>query len=231
MLPTSPSASSGDEGSIPLTSQAYLSNPAYRKHITFVPAAFAATTSPREPASSAVISAADRYLSIVFTSTEGTTISEAVVSPKEEISAPKIEAPLCPTCHFPLSSSPPTSSFYHHECLLAHQLSLPHSHPPSYLPRSNKGLQYLSSYGWDPDGRQGLGSGGEGIKVPIKAKMKTDTSGLGVRATKVRKEEPKKQMLDAGKVRKLVREEKRKKEKLQRELWGKDDVEKYLGPG
>ena len=61
--------------------------------------------------------------------------------------------------------------------------------------------------------------------------MKSNTSGLGVKVNKDRKEEPKKQMLDARKIRKLGREDKRKKEKLQREFWGRNEVEKYLGPG
>ena len=131
---------------------------------------------------------------------------------------------------------------------MSHQLSLPHSHPPSHLDREHVGLKYLSSYGWDPDGRQGLGRSGQGIRIPLKAKEKHDTAGLGVmlgkedkddegslglRKRKERKmptvEGPPAKKLNAKEVRRLEEQERKKSDKLQRAYYGREDVVRYLG--
>lgn len=42
-------------------------------------------------------------------------------------------------------------------------------------------MRYLSSYGWDPDSRLGLGATGrEGIREPVRTRPKNDTVGLGM---------------------------------------------------
>ena len=108
---------------------------------------------------------------------------------------------------------------------------LTHSYPPSHLDRSRQGLKYLSSYGWDPDSRQGLGITGEGIRAPIKAKFKNDTVGLGVRI-KGYKKAPRTTAVerkDAKQVRRMDMKERRTRERLQEMFYGSDDVEKYLG--
>lgn len=119
-----------------------------------------------------------------------------------------------------------------HESSLAHQVCLAHSHPPSALDRSRMGLNYLESHGWDPDSRTGLGTSQQGIKFPLKPKPKDDTLGLGLVFPKdapQKKEKP--QLLDAGKVRKMAQEDKKKTAKLQRYFYANQDLEKYLGQG
>ena len=216
-----------DETSTSPLNKAYFSNPVYRRRVTFVPAA-PATLAADTPVSTGTF-AADRYSSIVFGSTAADTEFTSNSNDNRSLD-PRAESLSCPICHVPLPVSLSETVVKSHECLLAHQLSLPHSHPPSHLPRSNKGLQYLSSYGWDPDSRQGLGADGEGIRVPVKPKVKADTVGLGVSVDKNRTEKPKPVMLDAGKVRKLENKDRKQRQKLEREFWGRDDIEKYLGP-
>jgi hypothetical protein len=99
---------------------------------------------------------------------------------------------------------------------LAHQVCLTHSHPPSHLDRNRKGLAYLSSYGWDPDARVGLGASGQGIQYPIKSKPKDDKLGIGVVLPKEadRRKKEKVEKLDAGKIRKLHEKDKKKAERL-----------------
>jgi hypothetical protein len=120
-----------------------------------------------------------------------------------------------------------------HEASLAHQVCLTHSHPPSHLDRSRKGLTYLSSYGWDPDSRLGLGAFSQGIAFPIKAKQKDDKMGLGLvfpEEKEWRKKE-KVEKLDAKKVRKLEEQDRRRREELQELFYRSDDLERYLRKG
>lgn len=165
-----------------------------------------------------------------------------------ETSGPQI----CEVCKLPLASSdqanaftpddtmsqsadpqaqPPPPNPRPHEASLVHQLCLTHSHPPSHLDRNRKGLAYLSSYGWDPDARKGLGAEGQGIQFPIKTKPKDDKLGIGVVLPKpgeiMKKEKP--QKLDAGRIRKLQERDKRKGEKLRDLFYRSEDVERYLG--
>ncbi|KAJ5558262.1 hypothetical protein N7535_008476 [Penicillium sp. DV-2018c] len=100
--------------------------------------------------------------------------------------------------------------------------------PPSHLDRTRAGLRYLSTYGWDPDSRLGLGAAGrEGIREPIKPRVKHDTAGLGtgldedgdrVRSDRipVPAKVQKKKQLNAKQVRKSVIEERRRAERLRR---------------
>ena len=119
-----------------------------------------------------------------------------------------------------------------HESSLAHQVCLAHSHPPSALDRSRMGLKNLESYGWDPDLRSGLGASEQGIKFPLKSKPKLDTLGLGQVVPKnAPKPKEKKQLLDAGKIKKMAKEDKRKTDILRRHLYSNQDLEKYLGSG
>ena len=120
-----------------------------------------------------------------------------------------------------------------HEASLVHQVCLTHSHPPSHLDRNRKGLAYLSSYGWDPDSRLGLGASGQGIQYPIKTKPKDDKLGIGVVLPKEadRRRKEKTEKLDAGKVRKLNEKDRKKAERLREMFYRNDDVERYLGGG
>ncbi|KAL4941024.1 hypothetical protein BDV06DRAFT_9217 [Aspergillus oleicola] len=141
----------------------------------------------------------------------------------------------CEVCNLPLPPSS-TQDDKSHESSLAHQVCLAHSHPPSHLDRKSHGLRYLESYGWDPDSRLGLGAEGrEGIRVPVKGKLKADTVGLGAvvpsssPATKKRKE--KVQKLNAKQIRKGHFDARRKGDKLRELFYQDDEVLRHLGAG
>ncbi|KAK3294883.1 uncharacterized protein B0H64DRAFT_197266 [Chaetomium fimeti] len=169
---------------------------------------------------------ADVYLSMV--------LSEDVTRPK---SAPPTSSSVsegeslqdgtCTVCKLPLKTDRGT-----HAQSFAHQVCLPHSQPPSALDRSRMGLAYLSTYGWDPDASKGLGSEQQGIKFPVKAKVKDDKLGIGIQVPKgLPPPKKKEQLLDAKKVRKMALEEKKKASKIRQELFGDGKLEKYLGSG
>lgn len=121
----------------------------------------------------------------------------------------------------------------------AHQAALPRAPTPSAIDRTRMGLKYMQNYGWDVDARIGLGARGEGMLFPLVPKEKRDKLGLGVdkNAEERRKgllrgrgvAKPGEIRLDAGKIQKLAKVEKRKHDKLQRMFYGNDEVEKYLG--
>lgn len=197
-----------------------------RKHIAFVPAQDGDLNSTFQR-SQPNQSIADLYLSLVL--------------PQEASQRPP-EQEVCEVCKLPLTAnledgneSTPDIALYpkqHHESSLAHQVCLTHSHPPSALDRSRVGLNILSSHGWDPDARAGLGAAQQGIHFPIKAKPKDDKIGIGVEVPKdLPKKKEKLQSLDAGKVRKMARKDKKRAEALHRQLYANSDLEKYLGPG
>lgn len=163
-------------------------------------------------------------------------------SSKEPASALET-AECCEVCNLPLVpavSRTPSSSdgtkILPHEASLAHQVCLSHSHPPSHLDRTRHGLRYLESYGWDPDSRRGLGAPGrEGIREPIKSRVKNDTVGLGVKIDPIKAKaavkEAKVQKLNAKEVRKMEMEGKKKRERLQEMFYRNEDIERYLGGG
>ncbi|KAI9158193.1 vacuolar calcium ion transporter [Paramyrothecium foliicola] len=134
---------------------------------------------------------------------------------------------VCAICSLPI-----TSGIREHEASLAHQVSLAHSHPPSALDRSRMGLRTLAAQGWDPDARQGLGREGEGLRFPIKTVAKEDNLGIGATkpepgvAAAVEREKPKK--LSAKEKLELAEREKKRAQRLQGEIFGSVDVERYL---
>jgi len=148
---------------------------------------------------------------------------------------------LCEVCRLPLGSLAPEDisrtedgtvrAATSHESSFAHQLCLPHSHPPSALDRSRMGLAYLETYGWDPDARKGLGAVQQGIQYPVKSKVKDDKLGIGMAVPKNLPPKKKEQLLDAKKVRKMEAEENRRAARIRQQLFMRDDLEKYLGPG
>ncbi|EAA33166.2 hypothetical protein GE21DRAFT_5882 [Neurospora crassa] len=170
-----------------------------------------------------------------FTTT--TTTSDTIQTTTMPTEQPPIVLPqqeICQICSLPYAPNPESKAI--HEQSFAHQSRLPHSHPPSALDRSRMGLKHLTSHGWDPDSRQGLGSAAQGIQFPIKGKKKDDHLGLGVEVPKNGQlpvlPKKKEKLLDAKKVRKMAEVEKKKAERIQRELWGRGpDLERYLGKG
>ena len=225
-----------DEGDdIPFHHKQVFGSGLHKKAIAFVPASGGNLASTGDVttarSSEPTKNVADLYLSMVL---------------PDEVAQAKMEVAICEVCKLPLqpeeaaessgSSAEPGEAAYPknaHETSLAHQICVPHSHPPSAVDRSRMGLAVLASQGWDPDARRGLGVSQQGIQFPVKAKRKDDTLGLGIVVPKnlPPRKEKKPQLLDAGKMRKMHQREKKKAERIRRELFGNDKLEKYLGPG
>ena len=153
----------------------------------------------------------------------------ALVLPAGAAAPPSADAPapaVCDVCGLPLGADDG------HDNSIAHQACLPHTHPPSALDRRRRGLAYLESYGWDPDGRRGLGAARSGgMLFPIKPKEKRDRAGVGAPEPVAKKEaKPKVQKLNAKQARKLAAKDKEARERLQRLFYADGQVEKYLGP-
>lgn len=210
-----------------------------RKRINFVAAAAAPTQAIQlAPQTTPSISAGDRYLKIVLKNgasmEDHNYISTEVPNPERNPTERQLDLKgvLCEICNLPIDAPRDETAPTSHESTIAHMLCLTHSHPPSHLDRSRQGLKYLSSYGWDPDSRQGLGATGEGIRAPLKAKVKNDTVGLGGKLKGNKKlADAKVERMDAKQARKKDMEDRRKRERLHEMFYRNDDVQKYLGGG
>ena len=179
-------------------------------------------------------SVGDRYLSIVLKDGASPTPSPRIEAPTVASTPANSREAVCEICHLPVELKDEESLAARsnaHDISLAHQVCLEHSYPPSHLDRDRRGLKYLSSYGWDPDSRLGLGAAGEGRRAPVRAKVKNDTAGLGVTVPEGKEKPARVEMLDAGRVRKREIEERRKRERLQEVFYRSEDVERYLGTG
>ncbi|KAL8953168.1 MAG: hypothetical protein Q9222_000990 [Ikaeria aurantiellina] len=224
---------------IPLQDQKVFGAGIRREKVTFVPSG---STAPQFQLKTPKPGAGDRYLAIVFNKAS-TGNSEEVKQPGD-VEPPRAKIDLqnpndllsatCKICKLPVAiDGIPTEQVENamiHEASLVHQVCLEHSHPPSHLDRNRQGLKYLSSYGWDPNGRQGLGATGAGIREPIKAKPKYDTVGLGSvisTSSKVSKEPPKR--LDAKQTRKAEEKARKYRQRIQNMFYQHEDVAKYLG--
>lgn len=238
-----------DEYEIPLRDQRYFGAGLKRKRVRFVPSTerteqIGSVSLPTTPKES---SAADRYLAIVLgQSNTAERASSAPVgepltaepsqakeadklnehtSSEAKQSADDSSALYCDLCHRNIAANVSRAT---HESSIAHQISLQHTYPPSHVDRERKGLAVLQGHGWDPDSRLGLGARGEGILQPIKAVDNPDKAGVGARLAPAKvKEKPVK--LDAGKLRRLEQEGKKKAERLRNSFYMSDDVQKYLG--
>lgn len=238
-----------DEYEIPLRDQRYFGAGLKRKRVLFVPSSEQAQqkSSTSLPATPRASSAADRYLSIVLGQSNTTErASSAPVDERRTASTITAQEPekaesgtnaedaqttthagglYCDSCGSNIAANVSRAA---HEGSIAHQISLQHSYPPSHIDRDRKGLAVLQGHGWDPDSRLGLGAKGEGRLQPIKAVDNPHKAGVGARlAPAVVKEKPKR--LDAGGVRKMEQERKKKTEQLARAFYMSDDVQKYLG--
>jgi G-patch domain len=229
-------AEEDDEYFIPLDDQRVFGAGIKRKRIAFIPSTnleSVAQTHTQAPATTSH----DRYLSIIQKKWGGSPEdTDAKASNKTQDG--NRNPPLCPICNLPLSAPYPVaasgtgSAKSFHDSSIAHQVCVTHSHPPSHIDREHVGLKYLSSYGWDPDNRQGLGAKGEGIRAPIKAKIKSDTVGLGIdirEGRTVQKQKPPLIRLNAKQIRQQEAEGKKREARLREAFYGKD-LEKYLGP-
>lgn len=227
-----------DEYLIPLQDQRVFGAGIKRKRVAFIPAASSSVPIPISTSTNVE----DRYLSIVLPSNEATFSSNSneilAVSETSNSSSNSVigtdSQETCQICNLPIGDTESSGvSVKPHQALIAHQVCLPHSPPPSHLDRKRQGLKYLSSYGWDPDGRLGLGAAGQGIRAPIKVKIKNDTVGLGVKRPKesdvAKRAQTKVQKLDAEQVRNQELGARKRAERLQEMFYRNDEVEKYLG--
>lgn len=269
-----------DDPIIPLREQRYFGAGLKRKRVQFVPssasvlAANPATSNDTVSSVEPQESPAEKYLRIVFKKAAASSTPSTPSDHQTSITAdngridsgssPYSSKPsdsqdaaarheICATCHYPISPSQP----HPHETTLPHQLRLPHSHPPSALDRTRKGLIILRDQGWDPDDRLGLGSQGEGRLYPVKGVEKRDREGVGSRllrddddddrAGSKRRQlrgggEKRRELedlwqregatkLDAGKVRKMESLGKKKAEALREAFYQSEEVQRYLGGG
>jgi hypothetical protein len=245
---------------IPLQDQRVFGAGIKRKRVKFV-ASKSSSNSPAT-SSTPSKSVSDLYLSLVLPkdapSTEESSQSTPASTPPPIVladSSTTSQSQVCEVCNLPISSTStsvvatsqdngenlpsstepntrPASKPRPHESSLAHQVCLTHSHPPSHLDRTRKGLTYLSSYGWDPGSRLGLGAQGQGIAFPIKMKPKDDKLGIGVVVPKmVEKRKEKAEKLDAGMVRKAYEKDRKRGERLREMFYMSDDVERHLRGG
>jgi G-patch domain len=217
-----------DEYHLPLQDQRVFGAGIKRKRVPFVRAESEPTTSAVEPTKPGL---GDRYLSIVLPQHDHSANEE------NNLDQDRSKGVVCTVCRFPTTSSLPTAGVKPtqvHGSSLVHQVCLSHSHPPSHLDRENVGLKYLSSYGWDPDSRRGLGPSGSGIRIPIKADVKNDTIGIGflksdpTRVHKESKTKPNKQRLSAKQVQNQIAAGRKREMQLNNAFYGKD-LEAYLG--
>lgn len=228
---------SGDDNDVPLHHQRPFGAGIQRKPIKFVKASDPNLSTIKEAKTTkSGASVGDFYLSLVLPREE-----------KKKAEAAEPEAQVCAVCELPLgeddlvgevgggSNSKDTTTRQKHEASIAHQVCLTHSHPPSALDRRRMGVTYLSSHGWDPDSRKGLGSLGQGIQYPLKTKPKEDKFGLGLKVPKEFKgrieKKQKPQTLDAKQCRKKAEDDKKKAEKLRQMFYGSEDLDRYLGSG
>ena len=151
-----------------------------RKRVQFVRSNDSTTTTDT-PTTSSEPSASDFYLNLVLpkAKTKSTSSPSAISQKTTSNNADEKEAPpskdsvinskvdqsdtpaptqgalqaqiVCETCRLPIDTS---SSTKPHQALFAHQLSLPHSHPPSCLSRTHPGLRILQSQGWRSEERR-----------------------------------------------------------------------------
>ncbi|KAI4283668.1 MAG: hypothetical protein L6R38_002030 [Xanthoria sp. 2 TBL-2021] len=217
---------------IPLKDQSVFGAGVRRKKINFVPSK---GDEQHQVSASTAQGAGDRYLSIVLNrldASSGTNVNNN----QDSSNLHHRSTSICEICRLPIESKDAEAEIQSpkpHETSLAHQLCLEHSHPPSHLDRTRQGLRYLSSYGWDPDARLGLGATGRGIRIPVKTKPKNDTLGLGLIVapsfTMNRVAKPAVKKLDAKKTRKAEESAKREREKLRNIFYEREDVERHLG--
>lgn len=201
----------------------FVQHPAYgrglwKNPINFVSAASDAPTPTINPTNG--LTMAQKYLAIMFPNGQPQPIAEAY--------------PLCGICGEPVKETDQRT----HYLSPAHQAALPRAPIPSAIDRTRMGLKYMSKHGYDVDARLGLGAEGQGMLFPLVPREKRDKLGLGIDKKEHEKKrslggaskaDVKEGRLDAGKIRKLEKVQKRRHDKLQRMFYANDDVEKYLG--
>ncbi|KAK5002801.1 hypothetical protein LTR28_010961 [Elasticomyces elasticus] len=207
-----------------------------RKRVQFVPSTGGTSSTEHPTESNGPI--AEFYLSVVFGKKTPQPFAPASFTEVDATAEPgpvDAEKPaICDICKNPIISG---ATSVPHEKLPSHLICLPPRHSPLALDRKRKGLLILQAQGFDPDEPLGLGAARDGILFPVKMKGKQDTLGLGakpetvdLKAKKVKVEEKKVvKKLDAGKMRKLHEEERKKAKKLAEIFYGDGDMDEYFG--
>lgn len=229
-----PSTLEDDEFLIPLTDQRIFGAGLKRKRVLFVPESNSRIQphgSNTTAQSAQAHTVRQSYLQVVLPDIDTQSRDKAKHEDHERRDV--AGGDLCPDCGLPTEPQHSTS--------LLHLLSLPQSHPPSNLPRDAVGMRYLSSHGWDPDSRQGLGPQGEGRLYPVKAQEKHDRLGVGLEIPAHVKLEAqvkaggktarKPPGLTAKQMRQHEAESKSRGARLREDFYGNGELEKYLGEG
>lgn len=202
--------------------------PAVKRPISFVRASHSTPNLPLPKSN-----LGDAYLSLVLASSSDT--AQSSEPPLLDDAGSLARNSICPVCSLPVIDK--TGD---HETSIAHQVCLQHTHPPSALDRSRKGLVYLQGYGWDPDERRGLGARDrEGRLHPVLPQSKEDRAGIGTSIGDTEdggkkrsgRNTPDKVVKKVGakEAKKNVAEDKKKRERLQRLFYTDESVLKYLG--
>lgn len=222
-------AMSDDEYEIPLRDQRYFGAGLKRQRVHFV----SSTTPDTEtPLGSAQTSAANKYLAIVLGEHQGQLHQEGSLLDANLIDdgtgADDIpSSALCGVCHKPLTND---TCNVDHTSSIVHQICLEHAYPPSHLDRDRKGLAVLQSKGWNPDSRQGLGKLEEGRLYPVKANPNQHRAGIGAKFEQTRPiVKPVK--LDARSVRKVEKDARLQRQKLQSAFYQSEELDRYLADG
>ncbi|QPH17996.1 hypothetical protein C2857_002945 [Epichloe festucae Fl1] len=216
-----------DDDNIPLHHKKPFGAGLKRKRVEFVRATETDNGIAASTQASPNSAVGDLYASIVLGGDERPKSASAPATrlgtPRAESSTMDAKTSICAVCSLSI-----TTSAKEHEASVAHQVNMPHAHPPSALDRSRMGLRALESLGWDPDARRGLGRQGEGVRYPIKVKAKDDTLGIGATvAEKVKQEEPPRK-LTGKELKAAMARDKQRAERLQAEIYGRVDVESYI---
>jgi len=198
------------------------------------PLSFVAARSPDSfstpSASTPKAALGDNYLSLVLAApshahAHATAPALAEKSVEKQANTAVVATVQCEICHLPLSSASDAKS---HATSTAHQVCLQHTHVPSSLDRSRKGLQYLQSYGWDPDSRTGLGASRSGILAPIKPKEKTGKEGIGAVLLTKRQQREKVKKMGPKEIKKVEGQQRKRNDRLQSMFYTNGELEKYL---
>lgn len=234
-------SNSDEEYTIPLQDQRVFGAGLKRKRVQFVPSSDTTKAATNNSEAHYSRSVSETYLSLVLP--QSSSGSECHTSEIDKSLAVTDEQ-ICGTCSLPiLHRSSPTP----HAATLAHQLSLPHSHPPSSLAQDRIGVRLLRAKGWDPDARMGLGASGEGIRFPIKVKEKNNKLGIGmtipkpkhgysdikqtvaqIKSSREKEKRHERGRATKGWLKKNREEEKRRSDKLQQIFYESEEVSKYL---
>ncbi|KAK6531180.1 hypothetical protein TWF281_008005 [Arthrobotrys megalospora] len=147
-----------------------------------------ATSKPRSSKGSSVSSGSSDSLDTSEKARRGDPASrlseDAAVRPASAVVEHPIETPVVLDDEICLTCNSRVADWKTHVRTTAHMFSLEHSKTPHHLNRRSEGYKHMVNLGWDPDGCEGLGAQGQGIRFPVKATPKNDNLGIGAKSSK-----------------------------------------------